>query len=292
MSNELELRHLRYFLALSEELHFGKSSEKLFISQPALSRQIQQLEELLGTSLLKRDKRNVALTNTGEYLKDEAQFIFNHLEFVRKNIEHIEAGNEGVLRIGFVGSAMQTIIPGLIGKIQLQSPGIRTELTELSNQEQIDQVTKDELDIGFIRTMRLPGGLSKKEILNETFSLVLPEDHHLNHENFSSVKQLRSESFILFSSQYSHGYYEKILSIFEDQGFTPKVAHQSVHANTIYRLTEQKLGIGIVPTSLTSGFDLKVKFIELDKIKQRTTLSAIWKSDHRNPLLNSFLQLF
>ena len=135
---------------------------------------------------------------------------------------------------------------------------MHTELTELPNQVQIDRVRNDTLDIGFIRSMRLPNGLEKKHVFKETFSLVLPISHELNQQNFRSVKQLQEESFILFSSQYSHGYFEKIMSIFEDQGFSPKVAHQSVHANTIFRLVEQNLGIGIVPTSLTHGFALNL----------------------------------
>lgn len=291
MSNELELRHLKYFKAIAEELHFGKAAEKLFITQPALSRQIKQLEEILETKLFKRDKRNVEITHAGNYLLDETQYIFNHLDFIKKNIKHIDAGDVGELRIGFVGSAMNSVIPELISSIQKKTPGIHTELTELPNQVQIDRIRKDELDIGFIRSMRLPDGLKKKSVFEETFSLVLPSNHDLNQKNFKSVKQLQDESFILFSSQYSHGYFEKIMSIFEDQGFTPKVAHQSVHANTIFRLVEQNLGIGIVPTSLSKGFALDFKRIELTTIQQRTTLSAIWKKDHRNQLLDSFLEL-
>ncbi|MGB0346751.1 MAG: LysR family transcriptional regulator [Balneolaceae bacterium] len=291
MSNELELRHLKYFKAIAEELHFGKAAEKLFITQPALSRQIKQLEEILETKLFKRDKRNVEITHAGNYLLDETQYIFNHLDFIKKNIKHIDAGDVGELRIGFVGSAMNSVIPELISSIQKKTPGIHTELTELPNQVQIDRIRKDELDIGFIRSMRLPDGLKKKSVFEETFSLVLPSNHELNQKNFKSVKQLQDESFILFSSQYSHGYFEKIMSIFEDQGFTPKVAHQSVHANTIFRLVEQNLGIGIVPTSLSKGFALDFKRIELTTIPQRTTLSAIWKKDHRNQLLDSFLEL-
>ncbi|MCG8374744.1 MAG: LysR family transcriptional regulator [Balneolales bacterium] len=291
MSNELELRHLRYFLTVSEELHFSKSAEKLFITQPALSRQIRQLEQILGTDLFLRDKRNVTLTEAGEYLKDEAQFIFNHLGFVKNNLQHIEAGEEGELRIGFVGSAMQSVIPGLLTRFHDSSPKVRTVLTELSNQDQIDQIRKDELDIGFIRTMRLPSGLQKKNIYEETFSLVLPKHHSLDQTSFKTVAQLKEEPFILFSSDYSHGYFDKIMSIFEDKGFAPKVAHQSVHANTIFRLVENNLGVGIVPTSLTRGFDLNIKFIELTKIRQRTTLSVIWKQDSRNALLKNILKL-
>ncbi len=291
MSNNIELRHLRYFLTVADELHFSKSAEKLFITQPALSRQIKQLEDYLGTPLLIRDKRNVKLTRTGEYLKDEAQFIFNHLDFVRQNIRHLSSGDKGQLRIGFVGSAMQSIIPGLLRQIHDQSPDIHTVLTELPNQDQIDRIKKDELDIGFIRTMRLPEGLYKKDVYEESFCLVLPSNHPLDQKNFKTVKDLENESFILFSSQYSHGYYEKIMSIFEDYGFTPKVAHESVHSSTIFRLVENELGIGIVPSSLKRGFNLDIKFIDLNKIPQRTTLSAVWKTDNRNPVLDRITAL-
>lgn len=291
MSNDLELRHLRYFLSLSNELHFGRAAQKLFISQPALSRQILQLEEIFGSKLFKRDKRNVSLTETGEYLFEEVRLIFNHLDNVSKTINHIEKGDVGEIKIGFVGSAMNSIIPELISNLQHSAPGIHTELTELPNQEQIDRIRRDEIDIGFIRTMRLPDGLEKLNVFEETFSLVLPKNHYLTTENFESVIQLKDEAFILFSSQYSHGYFEKIMSIFEDQHFTPIVAHESVHANTIFRLIEKNLGIGIVPTSLTVGYSLDFKTIELRNIPQRTTLSAIWKQNYRNPLIGKFLEL-
>ena len=291
MSNEIEHRHIRYFLTVAEELHFSRAAEKLFITQPALSRQIRQLEEYLGAQLFKRDKRNVSLTKTGEYFLEEATFLFNHLAFVKQNIRRVSDGEEGELRIGFVGSAMHSVIPGLLKQINERSPGIHTVLTELPNQDQIDRIRNDELDIGFIRTMRLPSGLKKADVFEESFCLVLPESHPLNPNSFNSVIDLENEPFILFSSQYSHGYFEKIMSIFEDQGFSPKVAHESVHSNTIFRLVENGLGIGIVPSSLKHGYDLKIKFIELDMIPQRTTLSAVWKEESRNPLLHRVEEL-
>ncbi len=290
MSNEIEFRHLRYFVAVAEELHFRKAAKKLYITQPALSRQIQQLEEYIGAPLLIRDKRNVELTKSGEYLLEEARFLFSHLDFVQQNINHLKDGEAGELRIGFVGSAMQSVIPGILKRINQKYPSIHSVLTELPNQEQINRIRNDHLDLGFIRSMRLPAGLNKIDVYEENFCLVLPEDHPISSHNFKTVADLKDESFILFSSQYSHGYYDKILSIFENKGFSPKVAHESVHANTIFRLVENKLGIGIVPSSLKRGFNLNIKFIELENIPQRTVLSAIWKTDSRNPLLSNVLR--
>ncbi|GAB5410315.1 MAG: LysR substrate-binding domain-containing protein [Balneolaceae bacterium] len=291
MSNRIEFRHLKYFNTVAKELHFRKAAEKLFITQPALSRQIKQLEEYVGAELLSRNKRTVTLTKSGEYLLSETEYLFNHLEFLRQNIQLIQNGEEGEIRIGFVGSAMQRVIPVLLKRINNESSRVHSVLTELTNQDQIDRVLHDKLDLGFIRSMRLPTGLKKMTVHEEPFCLVLPKDHPISQDNFDTVKDFQEENFILFSSQYSHGYYEKILSIFEDQGFTPKVSHESVHANSIFRLVENKLGIGIVPSSLKHGFDLKIKFIDLNKISQRTTLSAIWKEDNRNPILEKVLKM-
>ena len=105
------------------------------------------------------------------------------------------------------------------------------------------------------------------------------------------MKQLEGESFILFSSDYSPLYYDKIMSIFKDQGFVPHVSHKSVHALTIFKLVESGLGIAVIPTTLSQGFDLRLKFIEMKKIPQRTTLSAIWNSENKNPIIKNALEL-
>ena len=151
MSNQIEFRHLRYFQVVANELHFRKAAEKLFITQPALSRQIKQLEEYVGAELFKRDKRNVVLTQAGAYLLKESEFLFNHLDFVKGNIRHISKGDEGEVRIGFVGSAMQSVIPSLLKKVNKELPKIHFVLTELTNQHQVDLIRKNQLDIGFIR---------------------------------------------------------------------------------------------------------------------------------------------
>ena len=291
MSYNIELRHLRYFEALAEELHFRKAAEKLFISQPGLSRQIKILEEEIGVQLLKRNKKNVALTTAGEYFIQETEFILNHLSHAIAQARSIQSGNEGEIRIGFVGSAMQVVIPQLIIKLSQHFPRITTSLDELSNDQQINHLIHDKLDIGFIRKSSVPDGITQKVISAETFSLVLPHDHHIGVENFKSVSQFKNEAFILFERKYSPEYFSIVMSIFEDKGFRPNISHKSVHASTIYRLVENGLGIAIVPSSLTFGFDMNIKFIELDKIRQRTNLYICWKDENRNPALPPLLSL-
>ncbi len=291
MGYQLELRHFKYFLAVAEELNYRKASETLFISQPGLSRQIRQMEEILETQLFVRDKKSVALTRAGIYLKGETEFILNHLEQTKRQLKSIGRGNTGEIRIGFLGSAMQEIIPKLLLQLNESHPGIKTNLDELSNRAQVDAVVRDKLDIGFVRLARVPRDLHIRPVLEDTFSLVLPKDHKIGHRSFKGVGQLSGEDFILFAQEYSPQYYDTVMSICEDAGFTPKISHKSVHAQTIFTLVENSLGIAIVPTSLQHGFDMKVKFIELKKVPQRAVLSVIWKPENRNPALHHCVEL-
>ena len=287
----LELRHLKYFKVVAEELHYRKAAEKLFISQPGLSRQIKQMEESLGVQLFIRTKKSVVLTEPGRFLKQEADFIFNHLAFVKEQLALLDRGEEGELRIGFLGSAMQNVIPDLLLKLHQLHPGISTKLEEMANGLQVEAIAKDKLDIGFVRLSRVPSGISMKPVFEDTFSVVLPANHTLGEANFEGVQQLTGERFILFDSEYSPTYYDKIMSICEDQGFTPHITHKSVHGQTIFKLVELGLGISIVPTSLKYGYDLKVKFIELKNIRQHASLSLIWKESNRSPVLKRVLEL-
>ena len=291
MSYQLELRHFHYFLAVADELHYRKAAEKLFISQPGLSRQIKQMEEILETSLFIRNNKRVTLTPAGVFLKAEVEFIINHLEVTKKQLKLVAEGDFGEIRIGFLGSAMQTVVPNLLLKLRDKYPQIKTSLDELSNNAQVNAILKDKLDIGFVRLARVPEELGIKTVFKDTFSLVLPKDHSITNDNFKNISQLAGEDFILFSQDYSPLYFDTVMSICEDAGFTPKVSHKSVHAQTIFKLVENKLGIAIVPTSLQYGFKMGVKFIELQKIKQRAELSVIWKKDNRNPTIKHCLNL-
>nr|WP_299383008.1 LysR family transcriptional regulator [Allomuricauda sp.] len=287
MNYQIELRHFHYFLAVAEELHFRKAAEKLFISQPGLSTQIKQMEEILQTQLFIRDKKKVQLTQAGQFLKGEVEFVLNHLEQTKRQMRLIGQGHLGEVRIGFLGSAMQNVVPNLLLELKHKFPRIHTSLEELSNRAQINAILHDRLDLGFVRLARVPGGLEIKPVFEDTFSLVLPEDHPLDSTNFKGMKQVSEDDFILFSQDYSPLYYDTVISICEDAGFQPKVSHKSVHAQTIFKLVENKLGIAIVPTALQDGFQMKVKFIELGSLKQRAVLSMVWKSDNRNPALKN-----
>ena len=152
-------------------------------------------------------------------------------------------------------------------------------------------IEKDKLDLGFVRLASVPSDLEMKVVLRDSFSLVVPKDHPIQTKDFHSVNQFRDESFVLFSSDYSNLYYEQIIGICRDAGFSPRIRHKSVHALTIFKLVENKMGVAIVPTSLKEGYELNVRFMQIPEIPQFTELSAIWKAGNRNPALKQVLPL-
>lgn len=291
MSYQIELRHLRYFLAVAEDLHYRKAAEKLYISQPGLSRQIKQMEDELGVQLFERHNRKVKLTKVGDYLKTEISRNLKNLEHIISHAKLINDGIEGNLKFGYVGSAMQQIIPDALLKFRKQNPKALFSLKELDNQRQIDGLLSGDIDIGFVRLDRVPNDIGIKPVLKERFCLVLPENHMLNKDNFKSVNQLENDSFILFDPNYSSSYYEKVMQIFDHAEFTPIITHNTIHASSIFKLVENNFGVSIVPKSLQFYNSKGIKFIELNKIDQRTTLSMVWNKTNRNPILKAFLKL-
>lgn len=290
MKHQYELRHFRYFNQVAKDLNFRRAAEHLFITQPGLSRTIQQLEDQLEAKLFSRSKKKVSLTPAGAYLFQQINPLFNQLSSIAEHTKRISIGETGLLKIGFVGSAMQRIIPNLLVKLHKTYPDIHTKLEELSNTRQLELLLANKLDVGFVRLEHLPNQLNRKIVFREPFSLVLPKNHWLTKRKFKNLAQLRNESFILFDSDYSKDYYDQIMDIFRAAGFLPIVDHKSVHANTIFRLVENGLGISIIPSTLQEGFNLPLKFIELQNPMAEATLTMVWKKDARSATLQHFLQ--
>lgn len=288
---QIELRQLRYFLEVANQLHFRKAAASLLISQPALSRQIKQLEENVGVLLFERDSRKVQLTEAGCFYRDEVRLILQELDRSNRLIKQLAAGVRAEIKVGFLGSAMQTVIPEMLLQLESQHPHIKTSLEELSNIAQIEGVLSQRLDLGFVRLTPLSDHLGMYPLHQDSFSLVVPEDHVLNETNFNSLSQCKDHPFILFDATYSPQYFANIMSLFEEAGFSPKTSHKSVHAQTIFTLVEKGLGLAIVPTALQKGFRMKVRFISLEHMKQRAVLSLIWHKNSRNKALSHCLDV-
>ena len=164
MSNQIELRHYKYFLALAKDLHFRKAAERLYISQPGLSRQIKQMETDLGISLFERHNRKVELTKAGLYLQKELTNTFNRLDDIITHAKLLNDGLDGNLKLGYVGSAMQKVIPDLLLKYKNKHPHVLFSLNEMDNNKQIQALLNQEIDVGFVRMERVPRYRDRKQM--------------------------------------------------------------------------------------------------------------------------------
>ena len=290
-ANQLELRQLSYFKVLAQELHYRKASELLFISQSALSQQIKQLENILKVPLFERTNKKVLLTEAGALFYKDVLLVMNRVEHAVNNLKLYKDGNTGQLRIGFVASAMESVLPALLKQFHTDCPNIKFQLDELSNADQLTELQNERLDIGFMRSNHVPDGFTSQQVGTETFSVVLPANHPVNKKNFRDVGQLMNEYFILFPNEQSQLYYQQIINLCADRGFAPKVAHRSIHTPTIFRLVENGMGISIIPTSLATSENPNLKFIELKNIPQRTALYVVWKVNNSNPALPYLLEM-
>ena len=186
---------------------------------------------------------------------------------------------------------MEHIIPDLLLNFRTSNPDIVCNLKEMDNKKQIESLLNYSIDIGFVRLEHVPSSIAIKTVLKDTFCLVLPNNHPIHRDNFNSLRQCKEDSFILFDPEYSASYYDKVMQIFRDAGFTPQISHLTIHASSIYKLVAHNFGISIVPKSLTSHSIEGIKFIELDSIPQRTELSLVWNTTNRNPILHNIMEI-
>jgi DNA-binding transcriptional LysR family regulator len=287
----MELRQLRYFLMLAHELHFKRAADKLFIVQPALTKQIQDLEAELGVVLFDRNKRNVKLSVAGEYFKAEITKLFEHLEKSKNEIKQVELGQKGEIKIGYVGSCIHTFLPSLLGNLHDKYPEIHTYLSEMTSASQLLAVQRGELDIAFLRNPPPNKRFQQRMVFQENFALVLPKNHWLDAPNFESMAQVANEKFILPTKTDGEIYHNLQWSICEDASFSPQISHETVHGYTTLKLVENNLGISLIPISFERVTNAAIKFIELRDIPQKAEITALWNLENPNPSLRRFLEL-
>jgi LysR family transcriptional regulator, benzoate and cis,cis-muconate-responsive activator of ben and cat genes len=284
----MELRQIRYFLGVAHELNFSRAAEKLNIVQPALSRQIQQLEEQLGFRLFERDKRNVQLTPAGYFLKKEWELWLGRLDDTCHKAERISRGQVGELRIGYPGSALYSILPEVLALVRERLPEVEAKLSEVAELDLIGAIGEGLIDVGFTREWITDPFFEIKNLFEEPMALVVPESHPLNERTFIDIEQCRHELFILPSMPNNLQYRQRIYGLFAEANYLPKVVFESNYGATILRLVEKQLGVSILPISYRLGSSLKLRFIPLSS---KTQLHLMWRRDDNNPVLLNFLKL-
>jgi len=290
----MELRHLRYFIAVAEELHFGRAAQVLGISQPPLSQQIQALEQEVGARLFERTNRRVELSEAGRLFLQEARLVLAQVDKAADVARRAQLGELGELKIGFTSSApFNSSIPQAIFAFRQAFPAVHLNLQEMSSTEVAESLVDESIQVGLMRPLPLPDSLSVVELMREPLVAVLNAGHPLveGSERGLHLAQLAQEPFVFFPRTYGSGLYAQLLNLARDAGFSPHFAQEAGEAMTIIGLVAAGLGVSVLPASYQR--------IRIDGVVYRTLLdpkavTAVWlvqRKGAQTPMAKAFVEL-
>jgi DNA-binding transcriptional LysR family regulator len=289
----MELRHLKYFVAVAEELNFARAARRVHIAQPSLTKQIQQLEQELGFPLFYRTKKKVELLDTGHVLLEEAQRLLGQAEKAIQSTQRTHAGQSGRLLIGFSTSAAPEVLPRILRKYQALFPDVVVELVEITTIKNTESLLQSAMSVAVIRS---PTFLSRElfcfeTIKRERFVVALPDSHPLAKQKSVRIKTLASEPLIVPPLLPGWGYADSIFQIFRDYGIVPRIAQEATGALAVVTLVAGGFGVALVPASLSN---LRLPGLSYRPIKGRcrtSDLTLVWQRDSRASTVRAFLEV-
>ncbi|ATM95856.1 LysR family transcriptional regulator [Yersinia frederiksenii] len=276
----IELRHLRYFIAVAEELHFGRAAERLRISQPPLSQQIQILEQQIGARLLARNNRNVSLTQAGTLFLKESYQILAQVNSASEKAARLHRGESGELTIGFTSSApfISAVSKNLRAFRQLH-PQVHIKMQEVNTKQQIEPLLDGRLDLGVMRNTRLPDALQYRLLLREPLVAVVHEEHPLAALPSIKYSSLAEQPFVFFAREVGTALYDEILTLLARAGITPYITQEVGEAMTIVGLVSSGLGVSILPASFTR---VKVDGVKYLPLAEASATTEVWLVNHKH----------
>jgi DNA-binding transcriptional LysR family regulator len=254
----MELKHLRAFVALAEELHFGRAAQRLCIVQPALSMQLKALEEELEVRLFERDRHKVALTETGRLFLPEARATLHQAMRAEQTARLSARGEIGTLRIAFVSSVLPKLLPTLIRSMRARYPLITLELKDMPTPDQIAALHSNQLDFGLIRLPVSGAGIETRLVLEEPFVVALPDDHPLVAQALIRPADLRGWPAFVLARRYAPGFHDEMLVALKNQGAHLEIAQELGEFATMLALVSAGLGIGVIPAEAASALPPRV----------------------------------
>jgi DNA-binding transcriptional LysR family regulator len=287
----MELRHLYYFVAVAEELHFGRAAQRLRIAQPPLSQQIQKLEEELGVQLFRRTKRRVELTEAGQVFLQEARQALAQVEQAVTAARRAGRGEIGRLAVGFVGSASYEILPTMIRRFHECFPDVELVLREATTSQQIRALHEGRIHVGLLRPPVSGDALVIESFLVEPLIAALPETHALAGQPAVSLQELAHERYITFPRHLGPGLYDQIISVCQQAGFSPEITQEAVQMQTILGLVATGIGVALIPASARNLRSAGVAYSELQGVQSGVEMALAWRKDDASPSLQAFLKV-
>jgi DNA-binding transcriptional LysR family regulator len=277
----MEVRHLRYFLVLAEELHFGRAAKRLFMSQPPLSRQIKELEVEIGVVLLLRNNKRVELTEAGKFFLKEARDLLQKLDAVKQQTNQIYHSFAGEIKIGYISSADKTRLGKLIQNLQDNYPYLQTKLFELSTEKQINALENGKMDIGIIRAPNPSPRLVTTKLYDDGFCLAFPKAIPIP----SDFSTLSAYPFISYHANSVPVYHNQILAFCAKLGFAPNLRHECNNMSSILELVHLNAGISVVPQSVQYQYrHLAIQFHNAENLTIRTEILLAHRRNPEHPV--------
>ncbi len=287
----MELRHLRYFVAVAEELHFGRAAARLHLAQPPLSRQIRALEDEVGTSLLARTNRRVQLTEAGQIFLEGARRTLAQADAALGDARRAARGEIGPLSLGFVGSATYAVLPRLLRAFRAAYPDVELHLQSLTSREQVASLRERRIDVGLLRPPVDDPSLALRMIVREPLLAVLPEAHPLAGRERVPLAALACEPFILYRRASGPATYDRIVGVCLQAGFSPTIVQETDEMQTMAGLVAGGLGVALMIAPVGAPRNAGVAYKPLEDATPTWEMSLAWRQDNKTAVVRGFLPI-
>jgi DNA-binding transcriptional LysR family regulator len=287
----MELRHLRAFLAVADELHFGRAAATLHMAQPPLSQLIRRLEAELDLELFHRNRRRVELSQAGADLVPSAREAVAAANRVAERASEIANGRAGALAIGFVGSAAAGTLPEIVRRVRADAPGLELTLRELTSARQQAALRDGSIHAGLLRERPTGAGLRSAIVEDEPLLAALPAGHRLCARRQVSIADLADEPWVLFPRNEGPVFFDRIAALCGRAGFAPRIEQEAVYMPTIVNLVSAGLGVSLVPTAMRGVAPPELELRPVRERDARIPLVLAWRDQNAGPALRRFLAL-
>lgn len=287
----MELHQLRCFVAVAEELHFGRAATRMYMTQPPLSRQVQLLERGLGIQLLERNNRSVKLTAAGQGFLRDARHILAFSDQAADGARRLARGEAGSLTLGFTAVSAYQMIPQLLARAADELPGLQFTLNEMVSGAQLEALAAQRIDVGFVRQLNDRNALDAQLVSREPLMVALHLDHPLAQQPGISVRDLDQQAFVMYAADEGRYFYDCIAGLFAMTGVTPRYVYHLGQTHTVVSMVKAGLGVAIVPASAMQLHSDNLTFLPLLDADLHAELHMVSRQDNDNPALPAFKEL-